>query len=246
MDRRHRDVAARDRREVGAGLVLVAGVGAVDPVLAPRALLVLEAQLVAVDALAQPRDLDALGVDARNVDVEQRARGQGHLVEALDDVGDELRRGGEVELAPEAEVHLACGGLLRDREGRQPEDHALQRRGHRPGVRDVVAEVRTVVDPGDDRLGLEALDQPELGQPHAVDRRAVGRVAVGAVVEVDTFDPQRPAGGDRARHGAAIAVRRDDRQLDAVEPHQRAAQRLQAVGHDPVVVGEQDAHGVSH
>ena len=49
----------RDGREVGARLVLEAGVRAVDPV-APAALLLgLELQLVTVDPLAQPRHLDA-------------------------------------------------------------------------------------------------------------------------------------------------------------------------------------------
>ena len=41
----------------------------------------------------------------------------------------------------------------------------------------------------------------------------------------------------------AVAVGRDDRQLDPGHLQQRAAQRLQALGLDPVVVGEQDPHG---
>jgi hypothetical protein len=60
---------------------------------------------------------------------------------------------------------------------------ALERRRDRARVRDVVAEVRAVVDAGHDEVGLEALDQPERGEAHAVDRRAVGRVADRAVAK---------------------------------------------------------------
>ncbi len=69
--------------------------------------------------------------------------------------------------------------------------------------------------PGDDELGLEAVDQPELREAHAVDRRAVRRVADRAVVEVDLLDPQRPPRRDRARSRGAVPVRRDHRQLDS-------------------------------
>ena len=96
--------------------------------------------------------------------------------------------------------------------------------------------------PGDDQLGLEALDQAEVREPHAVDRRAVGRVADGPVVEVDLLHPQRPPGGDRARHRRAVAVGRDHRQLDRRDAAKRAPQRLQAGGLDPVVVGQQHSH----
>jgi hypothetical protein len=153
--------------------------------------------------------------------------------------------GAEVELAAEAEVHLAGGRLLGDRDGRQSQHDALQRGGHRARIGDVVAEVGAVVDPGDDRLGGEALDEAELGQAHAVHRRAVGGVAVRAVVEVHPLHPQRPARRDRARHRRAVAVGRDDRQIDVGDVQQRLAQRLQSVGPDPVVVGQQHAHDLS-
>ena len=94
--------------------------------------------------------------------------------------------------------------------------------------------------PGDDHVGLEALDQPERGEPHAVHRRAVAGVADRPVVERHLLHPQRAAEGDRARGRGAVAVRRDHRQLDVLERDQRAPQRLQALGVDAVVVGEQD------
>ena len=90
---------------------------AVDAVLAAAGLLVLELELVAVDPLAEPGDLHAGGLARRDVDVEQGAAGQGHVLDLLDDAGGEGGRGVEVELAPEPEVHLARHGLLGDGDG---------------------------------------------------------------------------------------------------------------------------------
>jgi hypothetical protein len=132
--------------------------------------------------------------------------------------------------------------LLGDRHGGQAEDHALERGGDRAGVRDVVPEVRAVVDAAHDQLGREALHQAEGGEAHAVDRRAVGGVADGPVAEVDLLHPQRPPRGDAAADRRAVGVRRDDRELDARDGEQRAAERLEALGLDAVVVGEEDAH----
>ena len=52
---------ARHGREIGARLVVEAGVGAVDPVAAAARLLGVQLQLVPVDPLAEARDLDAVG-----------------------------------------------------------------------------------------------------------------------------------------------------------------------------------------
>ena len=232
-----------DRGEVGPRLVVEARVGAVDPVAAALVLVLGgELELVAVDALAQARDLDALRLAGRDVDVEQRALGERHVVELVHDARDELGGDLEVELAAEAEVHLAGRRLLGDGDARDPEDDPLERGGDRPGVRDVVAEVGAVVDPGHDDVGLEAVDEPELGEPDAVDGRAVGRVADRPVVEVDLLDPERPARRDHPRHRRPVPVRRDDGELDVRELQQRAAERLQPLGLDAVVVGQQHAH----
>ena len=122
MDRGHRDLALRHRGEVGPGLVaLVAGV-AVDPVQAPAAgALVDQRELVAVDALAEPRDLDAVRVGARDVDVQQRARRQRHVLELGHQPGRERRRHLEVEcLCPTRKSSSSALRLLRDRDPRQP------------------------------------------------------------------------------------------------------------------------------
>src|SRR5256885_16831106 len=68
--------------------------------------------------------------------------------------------------------------LFRSRHGDagDPEHDALERRRDRPGVGDVVAEVRAVVDPRDDQLRL-LTDETQRREAHAVDRRAVRRVA---------------------------------------------------------------------
>ena len=164
------------------------------------------------------------------------------LLELVHDAGGELGGDLEVELAAQAEVHLAGGRLLGDGDARDAEDDPLERGGDGPGVRDVVAEVRAVVDAGHDDLGVEAVDEPELGEPDAVDRGAVGRIADRPVVEVDLLDPERPPRRDHPRHRRPVAVRRDDGELDVRELQQRAAERLQPLGLDAVVVGQQHAH----
>ena len=62
--------------------------------------LVDERQLVAVDALAERRDLDAIGLAAGHVDVEQRPGRQRHALELGHQPGRERGRDREVEPAP--------------------------------------------------------------------------------------------------------------------------------------------------
>ena len=178
----------------------------------------------------------------RCVDVQQRAGRERHALELLHDACSEERALLEAELLAEAEVHLAGGRLLREGDGGQPEQDPLQRRRDRARVGDVVAQVRAVVGARDDHLRLEALHEPGGREPDAVDRCAVGRVAVGAVPELDALDPQRPARRDRTPGRRPVAVRRDDHELDVRDLQQLAPQRLQPLGLDAVVVGEQDPH----
>ena len=165
MHRGDRDAARVDGGQVGAGLVVEARVGAVDPV-APAAVLVLgvELELVAVDALAQAGDLDALGLAGGHVDVQQRAGGQRDLVELATDAGGELGRALEGEAAAEAEVHLPGVGLLGDGDAREAEHERLERGGDRARVGDVVAEVGAVVDAGRRRLGPKPSISPSLAR----------------------------------------------------------------------------------
>ena len=87
----------------------------------------------------------------------------------------------EVESGAGAKVEIERRRVLRDRDPRQSQHDRLERGRHRARVGDVVAEVRAVVDAGDDELGLEALDQPQPGQAHAVDRGSVGGEADSSV-----------------------------------------------------------------
>ena len=91
------------------------------------------------------------------------------------------------------------------------------------------------------RSGSKPSIRPSVAEPHAVHRRAVAGVADRAVAEVDLLDPQRPAVvieravAERLPSGAITAS------STSVELEQRAPQRLQALGVDPVVVGQQHA-----
>ena len=215
MDRRDRDPTGGDRREIGTGFVVEARVRAVDPVAPAALLLALELELVAVDALAEARHLDAVGLACRDVHVEQRRRRQRHVLHALDETRDEARGDLKSEATVEAVVERARARLLGDGDRGQPEHDALERRRDRARVGDVVAEIGAVVDPRDDYIGGEAVDQTEPRQAHAVDRRAVGRIAAGPVLERHLGHPQRPAGGDRTRHRRAVSVGCDHREAHA-------------------------------
>jgi hypothetical protein len=237
------DATGRDRRDVRALLVARLHRVAVDAEQAAvRMLLVLQLQHVLVDALAEPRHLHAVRLAAGDVDVQQRAARERHLLDLGHQPRDERGRQLEVERAPEAEVQLPRARLLRYGDARQAEQQRLERRRDGAGVGDVVAEVEPVVDAGDDELRLEVLDQAEMREAHAVDRRAVGREAVRAVLELDALDPQRPPRRDRARGRRAVAVRRHHAQLDAGHLEQRAAQRLETLGLEAVVVRQEDPH----
>jgi hypothetical protein len=173
------------------------------------------------------------------------ARRQRHILELGHQARGERGRHLELEPGPDPEVELQRARLLGYGNSRKPQHDRLQRGGNGPGVRDVVAQVRTVVDPGDHQLGLESLDQTEVREPHAVDRGAVGGIAHGAVIEVDLLHPQRATGGDRARHRRAVAVGGDHGQLHRGQAQQSAPQLLEPGRLDPIVVGQQNAHGVN-
>ena len=124
----------------------------------------------------------------------------------------------------EAEVHLALHGLLGDRDRRHAQHNSSSAAATAARVGDVVAEVRAVVDAGDDQLRLEP-DQAQSREPHAVHGRAVGREAGRAVAELHFLDPQRLPRRDAPRAGRPVRIRRDHRQLDAWNRQQRAPQR---------------------
>ena len=121
-------------------------------------------------SLADRCDLDAARLAGRDVDVEQRPAADGHRVELVDEVGDEARGGGEVE--------VALAALLGDRDRRQAEHDALEGGGDRARVGDVVGQVRAVVDAGDDELRREAVDKARArpaGRSRSASRRSGSR-----------------------------------------------------------------------
>ena len=121
------------------------------------------------------------------------------------------------------------------------QDDPLEGRSDGARVGHVVAQVRPVVDARDDQVRLLA-QESEVGEANAVHWRAIGRKSLVAVVELDLLDPERRAGRDAPRGRRAVRVGRDEMHLHPVELAERAAERLDALGADSVVVGDQDPH----
>src|SRR5919202_5569540 len=93
VNRRDGDRALADRLEVGALLLVEAGLVAVDLVAAAATVLLLgQPELVAIDPLAQAAGAGAARLARRNVDVQQRAVRHRHSLELLHQPRDERRR----------------------------------------------------------------------------------------------------------------------------------------------------------
>src|SRR5205823_1318991 len=108
------------------------------------------------------------------------------------------------------------GKSLADQRGEGDRRHVEQRSfeggGDGAGVGDVVAEVWSEIDAGDDEGGAVVAHQLENGEIHAIGRRAVDDVFVVAKLE----HPQRTVQRERMRGRTLLAVRRDDGDFDAV------------------------------
>jgi hypothetical protein len=102
-----------------------------------------------------------------------------------------------------------------------------------PGIGDVVAEVRSLVDARDDEAGAPAED-PVHGEVHAVGRRPVDRVA--RVPEL--LDAERPVERQRMADGAPLPVGRDDDHL--AHRRERRRERRDPLGMDAVIVRDED------
>ena len=127
--------------------------------------------------------------------------------------------------------------LLRDRERRAAVDDRLHRRADRPRVRDVVAEVRAVVDARRDEVEAVA-EVAEEGDADGVGRGAVDGVGERAVAERPLPDAERPHQRLLVADRALVRVGRDDgRVADRVE---RLLEREQPARLDAVVVRDED------
>ena len=129
----------------------------------------------------------------------------------------------------EALHHLAYRGIepgrigmpvIRERDRRDAAQRGFARTGHGAGIEHAGADVRAVVDAGDDGVGRprqEALFEQR--QVDAVRRGAVDRVQVLAVLHV----AQRAVDGDRVAGRALLARRRHDHHAPERERARRAA-----------------------
>src|SRR3954452_19476201 len=108
VQRRDGDRALADRLEVGALLLVEAGLPTVDLVAAATAFLAGQPELVAVYPLAEAAGPRAGGRAGRNVDVEQRALRDRHPLELLHEPRDERRGVLEVVVVARAVVELAA------------------------------------------------------------------------------------------------------------------------------------------
>ena len=159
---------------------------------------------------------------------------------------DEARRARRSRSVGRARKSISrAGGLLRDGDRRQPEHDALERRRDRARVGDVVAEVRAVVD------ARRRSARPRSRRSARASRGARSRPACRRSRSRRVPSPKSTSSthsGRRVVIERAIAERLPSgaitAELDARHAQQRAAQRLQALGLDAVVVGEQHLHGL--
>ena len=142
----------------------------------------------------------ALRLPFRHVDVEKRARRQ-RLPQ--DRVGHHRRGARRV-----AEIVVAARLPQRHADAGNAEQRAFERAGDGPRIGDVVAEVPSLVDAGDDEIG-QAVEDVRDGDVDAVGRRAVD----GEDAIVDRLEPQRPPQRQRVADRARLGRRRDDRHV---------------------------------
>jgi len=175
--------------------------------------------------IAEARDAQAADSalrQVRHVDVQDhRVRGRS-LDQPRDEIGGDAR--GAREIARRSGLHAQRHG-----DGGQAEKAPLDRRGDRPGIQHVIAEVRTVVDAGDDQI-MVMVEEAGDGHMDAVRRGTVDEIRVGRVLG----RPQRHVQGQRVAGAAAIAVWSHDR--DPSVRTDRIDQRREPLGPVTIVV----------
>src|SRR5262249_47818972 len=158
--------------------------------------------------------------------VQQSARRQRLLEQVPREPRRELRRG------VEGEARL---DLLRDGDGGDPDERPLEGGGDGAGVGHVVAEVQAEVDAREEQLRPLVAEQVQAAPVHAVRRGAV----YGPALRPDELGAERVVQRQRVAGGAALLVRRDGE--DVADLREGRGEALDALGEDPVVVGDEDA-----
>src|SRR5215831_14996959 len=229
LQRSQRHALRSDGVEIGSGACVLRAAGRAHPVhgLAARRR-GLDGWLGLV-APAEPRDLEALQGfvgDIGHVDVEQDGLAQRSLLEALDQVARDPRRGLVVppRLAGE-----------RDRERRDPEQVALGRRRDRSRVDRIVAHVGPEIDARYDDV-RHLIEQAGDRQMYAVGGRAVHKAE-----PVRRFaHGQGPVEGEGIRRAAEVALRCD--YGNASQVCEGGCENGEPGCEIPVVVAQQDPH----
>ncbi len=138
---------------------------------------------------------------------------------------------------------LAAAGFvgLRERKRRNAQDRGLDRAGDGAGIDHVLARIAAAVDAGQHQVGRPILDHVARGHDHAIGRGALDRETTLA----DLAQPQRIVERERMRHAGLIELRRDHPDIVGQRTRDLRAD-LETLGMDAVVVGDEDAHEVSH
>ncbi len=139
---------------------------------------------------------------------------------------------------PLAALDAAVG--LRQRDGGNAEQRALDGRRDGAGIGDVLGDVLAAIDAGEHEIGLLVGEQAPDRHQHAIGRRALHREMLGR----DLAQAQRGRQREGMRDAGLIGLGRDDPHIVG-ELLGDALQKLEAGGVHAVVVGEQDAHGRS-
>ena len=225
----HGNEALLDRVEVGVRSVVPGRARFAEPVDGlPGRIAVADGRTGAVPVTEprHPHPFDPVQGQVRDVHVEDRSRRDGAMGERSEEPFHHRGRG---------LVALRITPHQGDRDGREAEMAAFERRRHRPRVEHVVPEVPARVDPGHHEVRLR-VEQPGEREVHAVGRSPLDHdESVLAPLR-----PERVAKGEGVARAAAIPVGGGHRHLPPIRegPPQAQEPRRPVT----VVIAEEDAH----
>lgn len=183
---------------------------------------------IPIAAFPLPGQSDAPGDARRQVDVEKSVR--------REPLGHDFGRQPSGENGRRAKIfHLVRGPLQGKCEGGHPHQSGFQGSGDRSRVGNVIAEISSAVDPGNDQVRT-AIQKPVNTEVDAIGGGAVDGEDAGAYL----LGPQRMMKGERMAGRASFPIGRDDN--DPAQGSKSFGQHDDAGGMDAIIVCDQNQH----